>query len=340
MKIAALGCVALVATTVWAQQENITVLWPDASTLYRHGEVVEGDWSPAYNDGRTIRADLYKGGVFVAEYHALTDNDGHFARDACPSEWGWGNDFQIKIIHDPTGDFGWSESFTIVGGTGSNGGVEVLTPNSDSVLHHGAPAPGEWLPALNDGRTIVARLYKAGQFVDTYHNPTHNDGAFQRDSCPPSWGTGVDYQVQMIHMPTGDYGWSDPFTIAGDGMESIEVLWPMHYTELRYGEPAACDWAPALHDGRTIRVELYKGGSLVDDYHLETDNDGHCMRDSVPCDWGSGTDFQVKVIHEPTGDYGWSESFAIWAPGDYNKDGTINTMDVLAFLNAWTAGCP
>lgn len=26
--------------------------------------------------------------------------------------------------------------------------------------------------------------------------------------------------------------------------------------------------------------------------------------------------------------------------GDFNADGTINTLDVLAFLNAWTAGCP
>ena len=26
--------------------------------------------------------------------------------------------------------------------------------------------------------------------------------------------------------------------------------------------------------------------------------------------------------------------------GDFNGDGTINTMDVLAFLNAWAAGCP
>lgn len=27
-------------------------------------------------------------------------------------------------------------------------------------------------------------------------------------------------------------------------------------------------------------------------------------------------------------------------PGDFNGDETVNTLDVLAFLNAWTAGCP
>ncbi len=27
-------------------------------------------------------------------------------------------------------------------------------------------------------------------------------------------------------------------------------------------------------------------------------------------------------------------------PGDFNQDDVVNTLDVLAFLNAWTAGCP
>ena len=27
-------------------------------------------------------------------------------------------------------------------------------------------------------------------------------------------------------------------------------------------------------------------------------------------------------------------------PGDFNRDGVVNTLDVLAFLNAWSAGCP
>ncbi len=26
--------------------------------------------------------------------------------------------------------------------------------------------------------------------------------------------------------------------------------------------------------------------------------------------------------------------------GDFNRDGTLNTLDVMMFLNAWTAGCP
>ena len=33
-------------------------------------------------------------------------------------------------------------------------------------------------------------------------------------------------------------------------------------------------------------------------------------------------------------------TFTHRCPGDFNADGTVNTLDVLAFLNAWTAGCP
>ncbi|MFG0260752.1 MAG: GC-type dockerin domain-anchored protein [Phycisphaerales bacterium JB041] len=34
----------------------------------------------------------------------------------------------------------------------------------------------------------------------------------------------------------------------------------------------------------------------------------------------------------------WAGTFAEPCVGDFNGDGTVNTLDVLAFLNAWTAG--
>lgn len=331
---------ALCATAALAQVENITVLVPDSSTMYRHGQDVEADWTPALSDGRTIRAELYHDGVYVGEYHPLTDNDGHLARAACPEEWGWGINYQVKVIHEPTGDYGWSEPFVIVGGTGGQGGVTVTTPDSSTHYYHGGEAEARWEPALNDGRTILTRIFKGGEYVGIYHDPTPNDGDLARAAIPETWGTGVDFQVQVIHMPTGDYGWSEEFTISGDGADVIDVLWPMSYTKYRFGEVAICDWLPALNDGRTIRVDLYKGNTLVGEYHPATDNDGHCERVSVPCEWGSGSDFRVRVVHEPTGDFGWSDYFTILNPADTNEDGVVNTLDVLVYLNAWSAGCP
>jgi hypothetical protein len=34
----------------------------------------------------------------------------------------------------------------------------------------------------------------------------------------------------------------------------------------------------------------------------------------------------------------WAAGFAEPCIGDFNNDGTVNTLDVLAFLNAWAAG--
>ena len=37
---------------------------------------------------------------------------------------------------------------------------------------------------------------------------------------------------------------------------------------------------------------------------------------------------------------GWVVFLGDRCPGDFNEDGVVNTLDVLSFLNAWTAGCP
>ena len=37
--------------------------------------------------------------------------------------------------------------------------------------------------------------------------------------------------------------------------------------------------------------------------------------------------------------FGMVSSVSVRCAGDFNGDGTVNTLDVLAFLNAWSSGC-
>lgn len=79
-------------------------------------------------------------------------------------------------------------------------------------------------------------------------------------------------------------------------------------TWIEFDTNTSCDWSNA--SGNTIYVEIYKGSVYKGIYHGETSNDGHCER-GIPLDnWGTGTDFRLKVI-DNEGNYGWSEYFTI-----------------------------
>jgi len=49
----------------------------------------------------------------------------------------------------------------------------------------------------------------------------------------------------------------------------------------------------------------------------------------------------VGYGHNPAGEIeAWRVELPEPCPADFNEDGTVNTIDVLKFLNAWNAGCP
>ncbi len=68
-------------------------------------------------------------------------------------------------------------------------------------------------------------------------------------------------------------------------------------------------WTPI--SGETVSIEIWYEGLLLDVYKDCTTNDGQFERvEGIPENWGTGTDFSIKVIDED-GNYGFSESFSI-----------------------------
>ncbi|MFG0260474.1 MAG: PEP-CTERM sorting domain-containing protein [Phycisphaerales bacterium JB041] len=99
-----------------------------------------------------------------------------------------------------------------------------------------------------------------------------------------------------------------------------------------YSGAVATIWTPqnGLRSLQTVLTTQYGLGGALAGWTLESANavssDGRVIV-------GSGTN--------PNGDSeAWLVRLPEPCPGDFNGDGTVNTLDVLAFLNAWTAGCP
>ena len=137
-------------------EEVIAVNNPDATTTWYHysarsfvtwsygtdtDEKGAGDEVSIFGSmeplgGDSVFIEVYKGGVYVADYSpGWVQNTNFYKRSSyIPPAWGTGNDFQV-YVEDDLGNYGWSAEFTISSkGEGDGGGVGVyellpITPN-------------------------------------------------------------------------------------------------------------------------------------------------------------------------------------------------------------------
>jgi len=100
--------------------EIITITEPDYNTVWHHldtNTVVEWEY-PVLLSGNTlfgdsVRIEMYKGGVKIAEYCWWVPNAGSYTRlETIPESWGEGPDFQVKVI-DNLDNYGMSQYFAI-----------------------------------------------------------------------------------------------------------------------------------------------------------------------------------------------------------------------------------
>ena len=188
--------------------------------------------------------------------------------------------------------------------TDGNDIINVTHPTSSTVWNEGQTNTYvDWNNAT--GSQVMVEIYKDDVYVDIYHDWTANDGHAVL-SVLGDWGTGDDFQLKVIDE-NDNYGWSEAFTIEG-GDGTINITYPTSSTVWTVGQTNTyIDWNNA--SGDQVLIEIYKGGIYVDEYHPWTANDGHAVL-SVLGDWGTGDDFQLKVIDE-NDNYGWSEAFTI-----------------------------
>ena len=185
--------------------------------------------------------------------------------------------------------------------------IHITYPNSSTVWSEfQTETYCEWNNAT--GSTVQVEIYQGTTYKGIYHGETDNDGHCDRTTALEDWGTGTDFKLKVIDS-NDNFGWSDEFTIESGSSGTINVTYPNSSTVWsEFQTETYCEWNNAT--GSTVQVEIYQGTTYKGIYHGETDNDGHCDRTTALEDWGTGTDFKLKVI-DSNNNFGWSDKFTI-----------------------------
>jgi len=179
--------------------EIIIITSPTSSTVWTVGENISVTWNNAH--GSTVDVYFYSGDDMIDQFNDGTANDG-LINDACPNSPG--NNNRIKI-EDSEGNWGWSDYFTVVGG--SQEIINITSPTSSTVWIVGQNISVTWNNA--QGSTVDVYFYSGSTMFDQFNDGTSNDGLIN-DQCPDSPGNNKRIKIEDSE---GNYGWSDYFTV-------------------------------------------------------------------------------------------------------------------------------
>jgi hypothetical protein len=176
-------------------------------------------------------------------------------------------------------------------------GITITYPTESTSWTVGENISVQWNGG--EGTTVDVFLYCDGTMVDQFNAGTANDGQIN-DLCPnfPTENARI-----LIEDNLGNMGWSDYFTIVGNG--SINITQPDENTVWTVGQTISVLWNNA--DGSTVDIYVYRGCEMVEQFNDGTANDGQ-INDACP-DF-PGNDIRI-LIEDDLGNYGWSEYFTI-----------------------------
>ncbi|MCK5785872.1 MAG: YncE family protein [Candidatus Sabulitectum sp.] len=279
-------------------QSEIDVTEPGSSTIWEVGQsntLVE--W---VGSGAQVKLEVWYAGEYVADFSGWIPNAGSYTRSApIPATWGIGLNFRIRVLDsdNPPG-YGFSEEFQIYDD------IEVTQPDLTTIWIWGQEGVTvEWNEPYSD--SVYISVYKGGSSIGTFSDWVPNTGSYTRDTpIPSAWGTGEDYTVKVIGS-LGSEGISDVFSIM-----TMNIIEPDSSTEWTHCQTnTQVLWAPG--PGSNVRMEIWQGGTKRDNYCGWTPDDGEYTRtEAIPEAWGTGNDFQIKMIDD-LNNAAWSSEFTI-----------------------------
>ncbi len=293
-------------------QSEIDVTEPSSSTIWEVGQsntLVE--W---VGGGAQVKLEVWYAGEYVTDFSGWMSNTGSYTRSApIPTAWGIGQYFRIRVVDSgtPPGD-GLSKEFQIYDD------IEVTQPNLETMwAWEQEDVTVEWNEPYSD--SVYISVYKGGSCIGTFSDWVPNTGSYTRDvPIPSSWGTGDDYTVK-VEGSLGSTGFSDVFSIWA--MSIIEpdssTLW------IHYQTDTQILWVSG--PGSNVRMEVWQGDMKVDDFCGWTPDDGEYTRtEAIPEIWGTGNDFQLKMIDD-LDNVAWSSEFNVLEPW---PDSVVTTVAV------------
>ena len=277
-----------------APPSRIEVMAPDSAALWKLGQRnVPISWKTGGLQG-TVSIVLYRGGTPLDTITNSAPNSGSYNGYNVPVAMTPGADYRVAVRFNDS-NYGYSDYFEI------RVAIFVTLPDSSTVW---SPAqqhvPIQWTTGGLSGPVSIS-LYKGSSLIQAITPSTPNNGAYATYDVPAGLAAGKDYRIQVLHIGSGVFGYSDYFEIK----QFIMVTEPTSSTIWGRGQRSVpVTWITGNFIGN-VSIILYKGSSQV--HQLGGGwNDGNELVD-VPTNIPAGTDYRIQVYldadHNDFSDY-------------------------------------
>ena len=190
-------------------------------------------------------------------------------------------------------------------------GCQITVTRPDSTDNWTERTSHDILWTYQDGGNYVKiELYKGSGLQCLITNQTANNGSYSWvvDDCGGGWGSDYRIKISNLSDPDSCYDYSDYFTIGGC---SITVTRPNSSDSWQDGTSQNIQWTSQCA-GAYVRIELWKGGSMLCTISSSTANDGSYSWVVDDCGGGNGNDYRIKITDTSNSAcYDFSDYFTI-----------------------------
>lgn len=283
----------------WSQQNNssqltlrtIHILSPRdgiVPTIWQLGSVQVIRWKG--NSASNVKIELFRGQSLVETISASTANDGSHAYWVNPN-LPTASNYRIKVTDVSNAQvFGWSDLVTI---TSLSGNIVVHNPTTGTVWRKGKTYPIEWTDNISG--PVRIELFINGVFQLEISPSTASDGHYNY-TVPINLPTSSLYEIRISDVnDVNVFGWSSKFAIYDPIPNSgfITINQPTSSTLWNKGLNYSIRWSSGNIIGN-VKIELFRGGALVDVIASDTTNDG-IHRYDVPMHLSTADNYYVRI---------------------------------------------
>jgi len=209
-----------------------------------------------------VRLELWRGGAFDSTIVSSTPNDGSYAWEI-PAGQPAASDYRVRVVctSDPSNFDESDGDFAITAAGGPT--ITVTSPNGGESWVRGYPYAITWTSSGGVGATVDIALYKGGVFDSAIASGVSNTGRYDW-TIPASQAPGSDYRVRVSDASAPSvFDQSDgDFSIIEEA-PTLTVLAPNGGETWLIGSLQEIRWARGTA-GATVRIDLIKGGSVVE----------------------------------------------------------------------------
>lgn len=308
---------------------TITVTAPTTGTVWVKEAVKTITWTKLGTQDANVKILLYKGTTKTLDISLSTENDGSFDWSIPPTPAN--GLYTLKVITLDGKVTGVSKAFTIAAGL-----VRVTSPATGAKWFRGMGYDITWTAEGTINPAVKIQLYRGTTLVSTLSSGTPTTtGAFNW-TVPAAQAIGANYAVKVTALDNKVSARSGNFTIAAG---AIAVTAPAAGASWQRGQPHLIAWTRQgdLIDDE-VRIQLFKGTSLVSTIAAVTANDGG-FEWTVPASQPLAANYRVRVATRDNLVSADSSKFAIVADAGLallapNGDAPLRPMEPLALR--WT----